>query len=69
MLNGFEIQAGAVAPATYAKIDGLCLFLCKECLAGVPKLELPEHLTSNGLLEALNLLYSREDFLKFTETF
>ena len=33
------------------------------------KLELPEHLTSNGLLEALNLLYSREDFLKFTETF
>ena len=33
------------------------------------ELELPEHLTSNGLLEALNLLYSREDFLKFTETF
>ena len=33
------------------------------------KLELPEHLTSNGLLEALNLLYSREDFLKFTESF
>ena len=33
------------------------------------KLELPEHLTSNGLLEALNLLYSREDFLTFTETF
>ena len=25
------------------------------------KLELPEHLTPNGLLEALNLLYSRED--------
>ena len=33
------------------------------------KLELPEHLTSNGLLEALSLLYSREDCLKFTETF
>ena len=33
------------------------------------KLELPEHLTSNGLLEALNLLYSREDFLKFAESF
>lgn len=33
------------------------------------KLELPEHLTANGLLEALNLLYSREDFLRFTETF
>jgi len=25
------------------------------------KLELPEHLTANGLLEALNLLYSREE--------
>ena len=33
------------------------------------KLELPEHLTSNGLLEALNRLYSREDFLKCTESF
>ena len=33
------------------------------------KLELPEHLTANGLLEALNLLYSREDFLKFAEIF
>ena len=28
------------------------------------KLEMPEHLTANGLLEALNLLYSREDFLE-----
>lgn len=27
------------------------------------KLDLPEHLTSNGLLEALNLLYTREEFL------
>ena len=27
------------------------------------KLELPEHLTANGLLEALNLLYDRETFL------
>ena len=32
------------------------------------KLELPEHLTANGLMEALNLLYSREDFLRFAET-
>ena len=28
------------------------------------RLELPEHLTANGLLEALNLLYSREAFLR-----
>lgn len=27
------------------------------------KLDLPEHLTANGLLEALNLLYDRETFL------
>ena len=26
------------------------------------ELELPEHLTANGLLEALNLLLSREEF-------
>ena len=31
------------------------------------KLELPEHLTANGLLEALNLLYSRESFLEFAK--
>ncbi|MDD3347138.1 toprim domain-containing protein [Oscillibacter sp.] len=28
-------------------------------------LELPRHLTTNGLLEALNLLYGRADFLNF----
>ena len=28
-------------------------------------LELPEHLTPNGLLEALNLLYDRESFLEY----
>ena len=29
------------------------------------KLDLPEHLTANGLLEALNLLYSREELTGF----
>ena len=28
------------------------------------RLELPEHLTADGLLEALNLLYDREEFLR-----
>ena len=28
------------------------------------ELELPEHLTANGLLEAMNLLLSREEFEK-----
>lgn len=32
------------------------------------KLELPEHLTANGLLEALNLLYGREDLFTFMES-
>ena len=27
------------------------------------QLELPAHLTANGLLEVLNILYSREEFL------
>lgn len=31
------------------------------------KLELPEHLTANGLLEALNLLYGREELFAFME--
>ena len=31
------------------------------------ELELPEHLTANGLLEALNLLYSRGSFLEFAK--
>ena len=31
------------------------------------KLDLPEHLTANGLLEALNLLYDRESFLTWEE--
>lgn len=31
------------------------------------QLELPEHLTANGLLQALNLLYSREEFLRFVQ--
>lgn len=31
------------------------------------KLELPEHLTANGLLEALNLLYDRETFLSLAQ--
>ena len=31
------------------------------------KLDLPEHLTDNGLLEALNLLYGREEFFSLME--
>ena len=31
------------------------------------RLDLPEHLTPNGMLEALNLLYGREEFLALAE--
>ena len=46
MLNHLEITAGVVAPAAYEIMDGLCLFLCKECLQGLPKLHLPEQLAT-----------------------
>ena len=31
------------------------------------RLDLPEHLTPNGMLEALNLVYGREEFLSWAE--
>lgn len=31
------------------------------------RMDLPEHLTPNGMLEALNLLYGREEFLSWAE--
>ena len=41
--------------------DGMIVFPGEQAL--LRRLELPEHLTANGLLEALNLLYGREAFL------
>lgn len=32
------------------------------------QLELPEHLSSNGLLQALNLLYTKEEIIKIVDT-
>lgn len=37
-------------------------------LALLKKLDLPEHMSSNAMLEALNLLYSREELYKILET-
>ncbi|MEI3346919.1 MAG: DUF4093 domain-containing protein [Dysosmobacter sp.] len=31
------------------------------------QLALPEHLNANGMLEALNLLYTREEFLQLAQ--
>ena len=42
MLNGFKIEAAPVAAAAYKNVDGVALFLCKECAAALGKLCLPE---------------------------
>ena len=41
MLNGLEIVAAPVAAAAYNNVDGIVLFLCKECAAALGKLSLP----------------------------
>lgn len=42
MLNGFKIEVAPVAAAAYKNVDGVALFLCKECAAALGKLCLPE---------------------------
>ena len=42
MLNGFTLQAAELTAAAYENMDGLCLFLCKECLEALSKLGLPQ---------------------------
>ena len=42
MLNGFRIVAVPVAATAYKNVDGIALFLCKECAAALGKLCLPE---------------------------
>ena len=42
MLNGLKIVAAPVAAAAYNNVDGIILFLCKECAAALGKLCLPE---------------------------
>lgn len=37
-------------------------------LALLKKLDLPEHMSSNAMLQALNLLYNRDEFLKLVDT-
>ena len=37
-------------------------------LALMKKLDLPEHMSSNALLQALNLLYTKEELYKITDT-
>lgn len=64
-----EAQPPRSAPLTKADLFALGLTGTPDSAsrrqALLRKLDLPEHLTSNGLLEALNLLYSREELEAF----
>lgn len=64
-----EAQLPRSAPLTKADLFALGLTGTPDSAsrrqALLRKLDLPEHLTSNGLLEALNLLYSREELEAF----
>lgn len=64
-----EAQLPRSAPLTKADLFALGLTGTPDSAsrrqALLRKLDLPEHLTSNGLLEALNLLYSREELESF----
>lgn len=42
MLNGFEVATAAVKEEAYQNADALAIFLCKECMVAVRKLELPQ---------------------------
>lgn len=42
MVNGYECQAAGVEAAAYNNVDAIALFLCKECMAAIAKIELPE---------------------------
>lgn len=42
MLNQFQVQTAAADAAIYKEADSIVLFLCKECVASLSKLALPE---------------------------
>ena len=66
-LDGEEEAAPAREPITKADLFALSLTGGPDSAAKrqalLKKLDLPEHLTTNGLLEALNLLYTRKELL------
>lgn len=70
--NEGEEGARGGAPLTKADLFELGLtggeHAAQRRKALLKALDLPEHLTANGLLEALNLLYDRESFYAFLET-
>ena len=71
-LDEAEEPAPAKEPFTKADLFVWGLTGGADCAARrqalLKRLDLPEHLTANGLLEALNLLYSREEVTALLET-
>lgn len=72
---GADIEGEAALPASgqITKQDLVDLGLSggpdssRKRLALLKKLELPEHMSSNAMLQAMNLLYSPEELKKYTE--
>ena len=58
-----EVKWGGKACSYYGFVNSHVL-LSSTIQQVLKELELPEHLTANGLLEALNLLLTREEFEK-----
>ncbi len=42
MLNGFQCQPSAVSSAAYDGADSIVIFLCKECVPALTRLQLPQ---------------------------
>ncbi|WP_307761535.1 hypothetical protein, partial [uncultured Phascolarctobacterium sp.] len=41
MLNGFQCRTAAVSNAAYDGADSIVIFLCKECIPALGRLQLP----------------------------
>ena len=41
MLNGFQCRTAAVSNAVYEGADSIVIFLCKECIPALGRLQLP----------------------------
>ena len=52
MINNIECAVVEHNAAAYTEVESIVLMLCKECAAGVPKINLPENLEAavNALL-------------------
>lgn len=70
----FEDEAAKVVGSGITKVDMFFMGLSggpdskKKRQALLKMLDLPEHMSSNALLQALNLLYTKEEIYRFVDT-